>query len=441
MKTAFFFFLATLPIASAAQTVTAAQPSGNPNAPAVLTLQDALENAKKLDPTYRAALTDAGVAHEEHVIARASLLPGIQYNNQYLYTEGTGTTTPRFIANNAVHEYVSQANAHEVVSGAQFADFARTGALAAVAKARAEIAARGLVATVVKTYYAEVIARRKYSNAQLAAAEAKRFFDLSQKLEAGGEVAHSDTIKANLQSNEAQRGLREAELEMNRSHIELAVLVFADFNQNFSTVDDLQVAPPLPTMDELERRAKDRNPQLYAAMQALRASGFELKAARAEYLPTLSLDYFYGIDSPQFSAYSTTPDGRIRNLGYSASATLNIPIWNWGATHARVKEATLQHAQARVELSAAQRELLGGLRAMYAEADAARSELDSLRQSVELADQSVRLTNLRYQAGEATALEVVDAQNTLVTARNNYDDGQARYRLAIANLQTVTGSF
>jgi outer membrane protein TolC len=48
---------------------------------------------------------------------------------------------------------------------------------------------------------------------------------------------------------------------------------------------------------------------------------------------------------------------------------------------------------------------------------------------------------LRYQGGEATALEVVDAQNTLVMARNNYDDGEARYRLAIANLQTVTGTF
>jgi outer membrane protein len=47
----------------------------------------------------------------------------------------------------------------------------------------------------------------------------------------------------------------------------------------------------------------------------------------------------------------------------------------------------------------------------------------------------------RYQAGEATALEVVDAQNSLQLARNNYDDGEARYRLAIANLQTLTGVY
>ena len=39
---------------------------------------------------------------------------------------------------------------------------------------------------------------------------------------------------------------------------------------------------------------------------------------------------------------------------------------------------------------------------------------------------------LRYEAGEVTVLEVVDAQSTLVQARNAYDDGLSRYRLALA---------
>jgi outer membrane protein TolC len=415
--------------------------SADSQAPTVITLQDAIERARKLDPTYRTALTDAGIAHEDHVQARAALLPSASENTEYLYTEGTGTPTPRYIANNAVHEYVSQANAHEVVSGAQFADFTRTQATAAAARAKADIAARGLVATVVKTYYAEIVAKRKYANAQLAADEAKRFLDLSQKLEQGGEVAHADVIKAQLQSNDANRALREAQLEMDRSHIELSVLVFPNFNQNFSTVDDLRLPPPLPPMNEVEQRAKTRNPDLYAAMQALRAAKYEVLASRAEYLPALTLDYFYGIDAGHFAVNTPTPDGPIRNLGYSASATLNIPIWNWGATHSKVRQSELRRDLAQVELSAAQRKLLGDLKTLYAEADAAKVELEVLQQSAELAAESVRLTNLRYQAGEATALEVVDAQNSLVTARNNYDDGEARYRLAIANLQTLTGVF
>lgn len=67
--------------------------------------------------------------------------------------------------------------------------------------------------------------------------------------------------------------------------------------------------------------------------------------------------------------------------------------------------------------------------------------MESLASSAELAADSMRLTTLRYQAGESTVLEVVDAQNTLTQARNAYDDGQARFRIAVANLQTLTGNF
>ena len=67
--------------------------------------------------------------------------------------------------------------------------------------------------------------------------------------------------------------------------------------------------------------------------------------------------------------------------------------------------------------------------------------MDALRASSGLAGESLRLTTLRYQAGEATVLEVVDAQNTLTQARNAYDDGMLRYQLALAELQTLTGSF
>ena len=64
-----------------------------------------------------------------------------------------------------------------------------------------------------------------------------------------------------------------------------------------------------------------------------------------------------------------------------------------------------------------------------------------LSSSAELATESLHLTTLRYKAGEATVLEVVDAQNGFTLARNAYDDGAARYRLALANLQTLTGSY
>ncbi|MGB8661986.1 MAG: TolC family protein, partial [Candidatus Acidiferrum sp.] len=127
------------------------------------------------------------------------------------------------------------------------------------------------------------------------------------------------------------------------------------------------------------------------------------------------------------------------NLGSSISATLNIPIWNWGATQSRVKQAELRRAQAKRELSFTQRKLLAEIQSLYAEAETANNELADLSRSAELAAESLRLTTLRYKDGEATVLEVVDAQTTAAQANNTYQDGAVRYRVALANLQTLTG--
>jgi len=105
-----------------------------------------------------------------------------------------------------------------------------------------------------------------------------------------------------------------------------------------------------------------------------------------------------------------------------------------------VKQANLQRKQAQVELSFAQRQLLAELRSFYDELEVAHTQLETLGQSAALAAESLRLINLRYQAGESTVLEVVDAQNTLTLTRNAYDDGQLRFRTAQANLQTLTGT-
>ena len=244
-------------------------------------------------------------------------------------------------------------------------------------------------------------------------------------------------IKATIQAQQTQRDLQEAQIAMERTRLDLAVLLFQDFNQNFTVVDDLQSPEPLPTFAEIAAAGQKNNPDLRAALAAYQAAGHDVTAAWGGLLPSLSLDYFYGIDASRF-AVST--DG-FRNLGYSTIATLQIPIFSWGADRSKLKQAELRRDQAHVELNFAQRQLLSHLRQFYSEAETARSEMESLASSAEMAAESLRLTSMRYQAGESTVLEVVDAQNTLTLARNAYDDGQSRYRVALANLQTLTGNF
>jgi outer membrane protein TolC len=440
--------LCLLSIAPAQNTASTVDAENNPNqatsaAPLTITLQDAIARARKNSPEYRAALTAYASAKEDRVQGRAALLPGVNYDAGFLYTEGNGTASGRFIADNGVHEYLSQGNVHQDISLQGIADYRRTLAAEAVARARSEIAARGLVVTVVQAYYHFVVAQRKYDTAQRAATQGRRFLDISQKLEQGGEVAHSDVIKAQIQFQQQQRDLQESELEMNRSRLELAVLIFTDFNENFGVVDDLQTPEPLPSLAEAQAAAARQNPQLRAALSLLQEARQEVGVAWSGFLPSLKLDYFYGIDANHFATRQFDPASQlpVRNLGYAATATLQLPVWNWGANRSKLKQASLQREQAEVELSFTQRQLLASLRSLYEEARTARAELDSLNQSADLAAESLRLTTLRYQSGEATVLEVVDAQNTATLTRNAFSDGQSRFRVALANLQTLTGNF
>ena len=407
-----------------------------------------MNRARKNSVQFQSAQTDAAIAHLDRYQAGAALLPSVTYDNQALYTQGASpalanqTGLPvRFIANNAVHEYISQANVHESIDVAGIAGFHRASAAAALARARAEIASRGLVVTVVQSYYAVAAAQQKLETARKGSDEGDSFLKLTQDLEKGGEVAHADVIKADLQAHERHRQLQEAQLALLNARLDLAVLVFPEFNDNFEVADDLHATIPMPSLAEVQQQAAKENPDVRAALEAVRAAGYDVTAARAGYLPSLGLDYWYGIDAPNFGVnFPTRVNGQsFSNLGSSASATLNIPIWNWGATQSRVKQAELRRTQTQRELSLTQRKLLAEIQSLHAEADTALNELAGLGRSAELAAESLRLTILRYKGGEATVLEVVDAQTTNAQSNAAYQDGAVRYRVALANLQTLTG--
>jgi outer membrane protein TolC len=401
-----------------------------------LSLQDAIERARRNDPQFQSAQTDAGIAREDRVQARDGLLPSVAYNNSGIYTQANrGPLGVIFIANNAVHEYISQGNVHEALDAAMVMNYRRVSAAAAVARARAEIASRGLVVAVVQRYYAVEAAKEKLDAAARAADEGERFLKLTQDLEHGGEVAHADEIKAELLANDRRRQLREAQLALINARLDFAVLVFPNLRDDFELTDELHRDVPLPLFPEFQQQAAQNNPDLRAALEAVRVSDAEVYGQWAGYLPSLGVDYFYGIDATHFA---TKTDG-VSNLGSSIVASVSIPIWNWGTTQSRVRQAQLRRTQAKRELSLAQRKLLAEIQSLYAEAGAALNELAGLQRSVELAAESLRLTTLRYRNSEGTILEVSDAQAVNAQANAAYQDGAVRYQVALANLQTLTG--
>ena len=113
-------------------------------------------------------------------------------------------------------------------------------------------------------------------------------------------------------------------------------------------MDDLRLPDPLPSFVEVQAAATKNNPSLRAALATLRQSNQEVSVAWTAMLPSITLDYFYGIDANQFAVRDRNG---FRNLGYGATATLQLPIWSWGSWCQQDKTGGFERQQANVELS------------------------------------------------------------------------------------------
>ena len=419
--------------------------------PAAIGLDEAIARARASEPAFAAAAAQAKIAKLDQSIAKSALLPNAVYNNQFIYSQGgagivgnpakvkdprqTSSSLPRFIANNGVHEYLSQASVTENIGPQQFNAVSKAMASLSIATAELEIARRGLVAAVVGLFYASSTADRRIAVAQRAANEATSLTTLTQQREAAREAAHADVVKAQLEQQQRDRDLADVKLDAEKARLDLAVLLFPDPRTPYTLL--VPDTPPVPARADVEAALAKNNPDLASAMASSHLANLNVTSARLDYLPYLSLNYSYGIDAAQFGLNNVLGD---HNLGYSASATMNIPLWDWFATHDRVLQSEFLRDRARTELTNTQRKLIAALDEDYAEAVAAHDQLDSLNLSVTTAAEGLRLMRLSYTAGETPILEVVDAENSLTAAELAREDGIVRYQTALANLQLLTGT-
>ncbi|MGH9605912.1 MAG: TolC family protein [Terracidiphilus sp.] len=435
--------------ASAAQTA---------DQPIVITLDEAIRRAESSEPAYAASKAASQSSQLDRSIARAGLLPNARYYSQGIYTQPNGISTegdegelsaplPRFVANDSrPREYIAQGIVDETLGLAGPAAVRRADAAAAMARAQLEIARRGLAATVTEMFYSSLAADHKVTIAQRAYKDAMDFTAITGEREKEREAAHADVLKAQLTEQQQWRSVQDALLAAETARLDLGVLLFADPRTPY-TLKAPQAEPPLAPFADVEAAAAKNNPELKSALANLDASNADVLGARAALLPTLGLNVTYGIDANEFAVNgplvndSLHPNGiQARNLGYSTSFTVNLPVWDWLSTEHKVKQSEIRRDAARMALTAAQRQLIANLQAYYDAAKTAQEELASLEASAADAAESLRLSELRYKGGEALVLEVVDAQNANVAAENAREDGRVRYESALAALQTLTGN-
>src|SRR5215470_7763485 len=321
-------------------------PQGAAAPPMVVTLQDALQRAREIDPTYQSSATEAAITHQDSVVARAALLPELINSTQYLGNQANGVNpNGRYVSLDGVNMYREWGLVHQEFSPDTLTHSALTSARAteAAARARLEIAQRGLAVTVTRTYYALVVAQRKYAASQDGEQQALRFLQITQQAQQLGQVARADVIKADIQYRQQAQSFREATLAMDNARFGLAVLVFPDLNENFTVVDDLTGLPALPEFPEVQALAGKANPDLRAATESLRAASADVRTAQYAFYPRLVIDAVYGIEANEFALHSriaAQPEmGVLPNLGYFVTANVSVPVWDWGGLRSKLRQS------------------------------------------------------------------------------------------------------
>jgi len=415
------------------------QPNQNLNP---LTLDEALRLANAQASSFQEAAINERIASEDVKQAQAAFLPKISAPLSFIYTTpalGLKAGEPRtqsFIANNAISEYQAWVNvAGDLdIAGKLRATLAKNRALLAAAHAGTEVARRALAQAVIEAYYGLALATADRIAAEGNLAAAEEFERITSLLLSGGEIAPVDLTRAQLQTI-----ARRDELEKARANEEVAagslrVLVGYDFTKPISATD---LALALPTDSEFRQfnaNEISRRPEFTQLEAQLRAARQEIKIARADRLPALSYSMNGGFDTDSLKA------PRLReHSGVSAAISLTIPIFEWGATRSRERQARLRAQLTENARTIALRGFTQQFYAAQAQAATAAARIRLAREGVLKAQDNLAASIARYRAGEAQIIEVTDAQTTLVTQRSALYQAIFDYQTALGRLRQATG--
>jgi outer membrane protein len=445
---AVLFALVCLSVSSHGQSASPSPtPQVPPNIPSSalvnpLALAEALRLANTQASSFQIALLDERIAAEDVRQAQAAFRPKISAPLSYIYTSpalGLPPGEPRgpsFVSADGIGVYDAFVNVSGDfdVAGKLRASLARNRALLAAAHAGTDVARRALAQALIDAYYGLALAsaQRRAAEGHLAAAE--EFEHITSLLLSGGEVAAVDLTRAQLQTL-----TRRDEFERARTNEEIAaaglrVLIGYEFTKPLSTTD-LELA--LPNDSEYQQFiAEDvsRRPEVIQLEQQLRAARQEIKIARADRLPSLSYSINGGFDTDSLK------DPRLHeHTGVSATISLHIPIFDWGESRSRERQAQLRVGIAENERTLALRGFTQQFHAARWQASSAAARIRLAREALVKAQDNLAASISRYRAGEAQIVEVTDAQTTLVEQRSALNQAIFDYQSALARLRQATG--
>jgi outer membrane protein TolC len=273
--------------------------------------------------------------------------------------------------------------------------------------------ARELVVLAVGNAYLQALAgaaRVDTADAQVKTAQA--LYNKAVDQQKAGVAPAIDTLRAQVELQARQQQLIVARNDFAKQKLTLARIIGLPSGQEFSLSSKAPYEPLVTSGLEqsLQRAYAGRSD--YQALQArVRAAELSRRAAAAQYFPSFGLEADYG-------AIGVNPSNS--NGTYHVAGTMKIPIFQGGKAHADVLQAEATLRQNREQLDNLRGQIDYEVRTALLDLNAAADQVEVARSSVELATQTLTQAQDRFAAGVTDNLEVVQAQEALSSANENY---------------------
>jgi len=376
------------------------------------TLRDALLGAYKTNPTLQAARANQRAVDEDVPINRAAGLPSV--SGTASYSEQIRETTPDPLGLYPDRQLTGSVTLGvPIYSGGAVRNSvkaAKTRVIAGQADLRATESSlfSQVVAAYMDVILDEAIVGLSANNVDVLDVNLQATSDRFEI----GDLTRTDVAQSQARLALAQGDLRTARANLIASREQYIQLVG-------KAPEDLQPPPPLPGLpaevEDAVAAALENNPDLIAARERAKASGYDIEVAGAGRLPRLELftsgDYSdtLGSDPGNVSAYN--------NTSASVGVRATIPIFQGGLPAAQERQAQARASQALEQEIGAERDVIAQVRAAYSSWQASNAIIASTQSAVEAAELSLEGVRAENTVGNRTILDILNAEQELLSAR------------------------
>ena len=274
--------------------------------------------------------------------------------------------------------------------------------------------ARDLIVLAVAGSYLQLVATR--ARADATAAEVVSFGAIYQqaadRLEAGL-ATRVDALRAKVQLQTQEQRLRSLQGDLETQKLKLARIIGLPAGQRFVAADGFRFAAlEGVTEDEALRRAAVDRTDLQAAESAMKAAGLAVGAAKAERVPTVAVN-------ADFGAAGVTPTNHSTSV-FNVAGVLTIPLYEGGRIKADVEVAAAALRQRTAERDDVRGQIDEDVRQAFIELTTAADQVGVAGDNRGLAHEALVQSTDRFVAGVADTVELVQAEQTVVQADDDY---------------------